>query len=72
VPVVVTVKLPAAPVLKVTWSADVILGTSSTLRVNDSEKSGAMPLLATTVIGSTPSVPAAGVPDRSPSGLLLP
>ena len=45
-PVVVTVKVPGEPSVKVVWSALVIVGPSRTVKVNDWVASGAMPLLA--------------------------
>jgi hypothetical protein len=50
-PVVVTVKLPAVPTVKVALFALVTAGGSFTVRVNVCGAVGAIPLLAVIVIG---------------------
>jgi hypothetical protein len=61
---VLTVKLPALPTLNVVWSALVMLGASSTVRMKVWVAFGATPLLAVIVKVYVPPVPLAGVPAR--------
>ena len=58
----VTVKLPACPVVNVASAALVIAGGCSTVNVNSCVASGDTPLAAVIVKGYTPPVPASGVP----------
>ena len=68
-PLAVTVKVPAAPTLKVAELAEVMVGatwTVFTVKVNAWVASGAVPLVAVMVIGYVPLDPMIGVPDSTP------
>ncbi|HSR84068.1 MAG TPA: hypothetical protein VLM11_07805 [Streptosporangiaceae bacterium] len=67
-PVASTANVPATPVWNVALAGDVILGATSTTISRLTVMSGLTPLLALTVIGYVPTVPAAGVPENTPAG----
>src|SRR5690242_20920386 len=62
-PVVVTVKVPAEPAVKVAVLALVIAGAWLTVRVKDWVASGCAPVAALSVSGWGPPVRGSGVPD---------
>ena len=59
-------KLPGTAVWNVARAGDVIFGAMSTTISRETLLSGLTPLLALTVTGYVPTVPAAGVPENTP------
>src|SRR5215469_1863026 len=68
-PVDVRLTLDSVPTVNVALDGDVITVGWSTITKNACVASGAMPLLAVTVIGYRPPASGAGVPDSVPSWL---